>query len=181
MNRIGRLSLAGLLLAAVCVSGCKEGGAVAFRADSADDLSTLLADSAAMSQSKPSEGASGPIATTLVSSSTYTQSPQPTLITLPRGGDLNAQIENAEGSVLLDFFAVWCGPCRMQGQILHDVEDTAAKTQTQIIKINVDEHPDLAQQLQVQSLPTLMMVKNGRIVERQSGVANANQLAAWMQ
>ena len=106
---------------------------------------------------------------------------QPSLITLPRGGDLNAKISGASGPVLLDFFADWCGPCRTQGKILHDLETAAAKSQTLIIKINVDEHPQLAKELRVSSLPTLMMIKNGRIVERQTGVANKSRLVAWMR
>ena len=178
MNKIGLSSFAGFLLTVACVSGCMEGGAVAFRAGSTDDLAPLLAESAVIGRSTP---ISDSVATTWASSPADFKTPQATLITLPRGGDLNAQIENAEGDVLLDFFATWCGPCRVQGKILHDLEDTAVDTQTRIIKIDVDDHPHLAEQLQVKSLPTLMMVKNGRVVERRSGVANKRQLIAWMQ
>ena len=124
---------------------------------------------------------SNPARTTLASSDSGRPTAQRSLITLPKGGDLSAQIKEARGSVLLDFFADWCGPCRAQGRILHDIADTAAETQTLIIKINIDEHPQLAKEFQVSSLPTLMMMKDGKIVRRQSGVANKNRLVNWMR
>ena len=119
------------------------------------------------------------IGTSLVSAST----PPPTaaLIELGQEESLHALVAGSPGPVLLDFFADWCGPCRTQGKILHDIEAIAANSGTLMIKINVDEHPDLAEQLGVNSLPTLMMVKNGQVVERRSGVTRPQRLAAWMQ
>ena len=76
---------------------------------------------------------------------------------------------------MLDFFADWCGPCRAQGKILRDVAETAAETQTLIVKINVDEHPQLAKEFQVSSLPTLMMLNDGEILRRQTGVTSKNR------
>ena len=105
----------------------------------------------------------------------------PTLITLASDADLNQKIAEAPGAVVLDFYADWCGPCRTQGRILHEMEGAAARTKTTIIKINIEEHRDLAQQLNVSSLPTLMLVKNGRVTERQTGVATKQHLVTWMQ
>ena len=181
MNMTRLYALTGLLLIVAGVSGCTEGGGLAFRHDDTSDFPELIAEAAAIEQSSIDGVLSDQAPTTLVSAAVARKPVQPSLITLPRGGNLNAQIKNAAGPVLLDFFADWCGPCRTQGQILHDIEGTAAETQTLIIKINVDEHPELAKKLQVESLPTLMMVKNGKVVARQSGVANRNRLVAWMK
>lgn len=117
----------------------------------------------------------------LVSRTMPATPPQPTLITLKAGDDLNQTINRSSGKVLLDFYADWCGPCRVQGKILQDAESLAAKTETLMVKINIDEHPELAKQLQVASLPTLMMVENGKVTQRQTGVADKNRLASWMQ
>ena len=157
------------------------------------DTQTLLAESQAIQTNAVEEPTSidAPNSTnaktsfvpqvTLVSAALTNTSHRPTLITLASNADLNQTIANAPGPVLLDFYADWCGPCRIQGQILHEMEAAAARTQTTIVKINVDEHRDLAQQLDVSSLPTLMMVKNGRVTERQTGVATKQRLADWMK
>jgi thioredoxin len=180
--KLSRLDgLLGLLLIVAGISGCTDGGAVAFRQQHPNVFPELIAEAAAIQQSAIDGIESDPTPTTLVSTASTHEPVQPSLITLPKGGDLFAEINGAHGPVLLDFFADWCGPCRIQGQILHDIEGTAAKAQTLIIKINVDEHPQLAEDLQVSSLPTLMMIKDGEIVKRQSGVANKNRLLAWMQ
>ncbi|MCI8575393.1 MAG: thioredoxin [Bacilli bacterium] len=60
-----------------------------------------------------------------------------------------------EGTHLVDFYAEWCGPCKMLGSVLENMEDVS------IIKINVDEHPELASQYGVMSIPVLMVFKNG--------------------
>ena len=181
MNSSRLYVLLGLLLLVAGVSGCTDGGAVAFRREEPNDLAQLLAEAAAIQQSTVDGIESDRTPTTLVNTASTHEPVQPSLITLPKGDDLLAQINGASGPVLLDFFADWCGPCRVQGQILHDMEDTAAENQTLIIKINVDEHPQIAEELQVDSLPTLMMIKDGKIVRRYSGVAKKNRLVAWMQ
>lgn len=110
--------------------------------------------------------------------------PQPArnpIVDLATGANLREELAGAEGGVLLDFYADWCGPCRQQGKLLHEVEDVATETGTKIIKINVDNHPGIARALSVTSLPTLLMVKQGKVVHRQTGVATARKLASWMQ
>lgn len=74
----------------------------------------------------------------------------------------------AEGTVLIDFWASWCGPCRMLSPIIEEV--AAAHPEVKVGKINVDEEQDLAQEYGIMSIPTLLVFKNGEKVNESIGV-----------
>lgn len=84
------------------------------------------------------------------------------------------EVMQAEGTVLVDFYADWCGPCQMQGPI---VEELAEERQdVKFCKLNVDEAMPIAAQLGVMSIPTIMVVKNGEITFKQPGLMQKSEL-----
>ena len=77
------------------------------------------------------------------------------------------EVMKAEGTVLVDFYADWCGPCKMQGPIVEQLSEE--KKDVKFCKLNVDEAVAIAMDLGISSIPTIMVVKNGEIVNRASG------------
>lgn len=85
----------------------------------------------------------------------------------------------AEGVTLADFFATWCGPCKMLHPELEKLADAYAG-KAKVVKIDVDENQQLAMQFQVQSIPTLLVFKNGQVVARDMGFKPYPQLASLL-
>jgi len=90
------------------------------------------------------------------------------------------EIIKSDTPVLIDFYAEWCAPCRMIPPILKQVKDSMGE-QLKIIKIDVDKNPHVAAAYNIQSVPTIMLFKNGKQVWRNSGVSQANQLISIVQ
>ena len=78
------------------------------------------------------------------------------------------EVQKSEKPVLIDFWAPWCGPCRMMGPIIDEL--AAETTEAKIGKVNVDEEPELAGSFGVMSIPTLVVIKDGKVTETAVGV-----------
>ena len=79
-----------------------------------------------------------------------------------------------EGLVLIDFFATWCGPCKMLSPVIEQVE--REHQDLKVVKVDVDEAPAIAAKYGIQAIPTLFLVKDGQVVANQMGYLNKNQL-----
>ncbi len=86
-------------------------------------------------------------------------------------------IASSDQPILVDFYATWCGPCQMMAKILEEV-NIQLNGQMRILKIDTDRYPQIASQYQVQALPTLMLFKDGRSVDRIEGVLQTEQLVS---
>lgn len=85
------------------------------------------------------------------------------------------QLINGDKPLLIDFYATWCGPCKMLHPVLEEVKQQLGDTAT-IIKIDVDEHPDIAAQFGVNSIPNLFLYKKGELIWHELGFRPKEQL-----
>ena len=83
------------------------------------------------------------------------------------------------GKVLVDFFATWCGPCKMLTPILEEL--ASDRSDTKIVKVDVDECEGLARQFGVMSIPTLIQFDNGKIVDKKEGFQSKEEISEWLK
>ena len=88
------------------------------------------------------------------------------------------EVLNSDKPVLLDFFASWCGPCRMVAPILDEIAEE--REDIKVCKVDIDEQPELASRYRVMSVPTLMVLKNGNIMEQSIGAKPKHQILAMV-
>lgn len=88
------------------------------------------------------------------------------------------EVMKAEGTVLVDFYADWCGPCKMQGPIVEQLSEE--RTDVKFCKLNIDEAMPIAMSLGITSIPTIMVVKDGEITFKQAGLMQKAQLNALL-
>ncbi|MCL2773134.1 MAG: thioredoxin [Oscillospiraceae bacterium] len=80
------------------------------------------------------------------------------------------EVLNSKVPVLLDFWAEWCGPCRMLSPIIHEIAQGLAENSAKVGKVNVDEEPNLAEAFGIVSIPTIIVMKDGKIAAQTAGV-----------
>ena len=92
--------------------------------------------------------------------------------------DATFEAETKEGLVLVDFWATWCGPCRMQAPILEKLSEELSEDELKILKMDVDENPETARAFGIMSIPTLLFKKDGQVVKQVAGVHTADHIKA---
>lgn len=90
------------------------------------------------------------------------------------------EVEAADGPIVVDYWAEWCGPCKMIGPALEEISDEMAGKVT-IAKLNIDENPSTPTKFGVRGIPTLMLFKNGQVVATKVGAAPKSQLLEWIE
>jgi len=90
------------------------------------------------------------------------------------------ELINSEKPVLIDFFAIWCQPCKVQSSVLTTVKENIGDT-ARIVKIDIDQYPKIAAENNVRGVPTLAIYKNGELLWKESGVHDVNTLTQLLK
>lgn len=85
------------------------------------------------------------------------------------------ELIESESPVLIDFFATWCQPCKVQSSVLNSVKENVGDT-ARIVKIDIDQYPQIASENRVRSVPTLAIYKDGKLLWKESGIHDVNTL-----
>ena len=92
--------------------------------------------------------------------------------------NFQSEVMNSDKPVLVDFWAPWCGPCRMVAPVVEEI--AGERSDIKVCKVNVDEQPELAGQFGIMSIPTLMVIKNGKIVRQAMGARPKSAILAML-
>ena len=94
--------------------------------------------------------------------------------------NFDEEIKNSQLPVLVDFWAEWCGPCKQIGPILEEIAEEK-KDILKVVKLNIDENPLTPQKYGVRGIPTLMLFKNGKLIDTQVGSIPKSSLNEWIE
>ena len=94
--------------------------------------------------------------------------------------NFNEAISNTKGPVLVDFWAEWCGPCKVMNPVLENLAGELDGSLS-IAKLNVDDSPEIAQRYNVRGIPTLILFNNGEVVAQRTGAASQQQVKAFIE
>lgn len=95
------------------------------------------------------------------------------------GDETNFSSLTSKGMVLVDFFATWCGPCKMLGPVLEDL--ASDRSEIEVVKIDVDENETLTRSYGIMSVPTLLLFKDGKVVSQKVGYVPKELLTSWIE
>ena len=93
--------------------------------------------------------------------------------------NFDKEISSSNIPVLVDFWAEWCGPCKSLGPILEEISKDL-KDKLQVVKVNLDENQDLAMKYSIRSIPTLLLFKEGELVDTKVGLLPKSELVEWL-
>ncbi len=94
--------------------------------------------------------------------------------------DFEDEVLKSKLPVIVDFWAEWCGPCKMLSPILEELSDEM-KNEINVIKVNLDENQDLAMKYSIRSIPTLLLFKDGNLVDTKVGLLPKSEIVTWFK
>ena len=100
-------------------------------------------------------------------------------VTVITKNNFEEEVMQSDRTVLIDFWASWCGPCRMLSPIVDEIADE--HSEFKVCKVNVDEQPELAEEFNVMSIPTLFVIKDGKVKKHSVGVKSKTEIIEMME
>lgn len=107
------------------------------------------------------------------------KSSKPAVLEVRDEAHLDEQLRRTMGPMLVDFYAEWCGPCRVQAKMLNELATEVRHAK--LLKIDIDKHPQLAKKFGVKAIPTLIVFRHGKPVDRKIGVTTKERLKVWLE